>query len=128
VKATRDDYRAFFDYLDCPESKTTETGCSHEDAVVLSQFSDFSVPSRISTIRRRSISPQAGKALSILGHAIEYLSDEFIHDYDGVTQVGMSAQIRAIQILMAANRQVYFECPEMPTVMERIRRVLHGIR
>jgi len=29
--------------------------------------------------RQRQITPQAGRALEILGHAIEYLTDEFVH-------------------------------------------------
>jgi hypothetical protein len=68
--------------------------------------------------RRRRISPQAGHALEILGHAIEYLTDEFVHE--GGTFSPNNAQLQAVQLLMAVNRQVYFECPEVPPLGKRI--------
>jgi hypothetical protein len=73
--------------------------------------------------RRRRITPQAGHALVILGHAIEYLTDEFVHN--GPELSPRSGQLAAVQLLMAVNRQVYFACPEVPTVTERLRSVLH---
>ncbi len=68
--------------------------------------------------RRRRISPQAGHALEILGHAIEYLTDEFVHE--GGSFSPNNAQLQAVQLLMAVNRQVYFECPEVPPLSKRI--------
>lgn len=68
-------------------------------------------------IKRRSISPQAGHALEILGHAIEYLTDEFIHE--GGSFSADSSQLQAVQLLMALNRQIYFECPEVPSFRKR---------
>jgi hypothetical protein len=73
--------------------------------------------------RRRRITPQAGRALSILGHAIEYLTDEFLHQ--GLAYSPKDPQMQAVQLLMALNRQVYFECPEVPTFGERCRSLLH---
>jgi hypothetical protein len=73
---------------------------------------------------RRRIAPQAGHALEILGHAIEYLSDEFAHA--GGSLSAHNAQVEAVQLLMAANRQVYFACPEIPSLSERWRALLHG--
>jgi hypothetical protein len=32
--------------------------------------------------------------------------------------------LQAVQLLMALNRQVYFECPEAPTFGERCRALL----
>lgn len=75
--------------------------------------------------RRRRISPKAGHALEILGHAIEYLTDEFVHE--GVSLSAMNTRIEAVQLLMALNRQVYFECPEVPSFVERCRALL-GLR
>jgi hypothetical protein len=72
---------------------------------------------------RRQITPRAGHALEILGHAIEYLTDEMVHE--GLSSSGNSEQVKAIQLLMALNRQVYFECPEIPTFSERCRSFLH---
>ncbi|MGB7265817.1 MAG: hypothetical protein WBC92_09915 [Terracidiphilus sp.] len=73
--------------------------------------------------RRRQISPQAGRALEILGHAIEYLSDEFVHSGESLS--AHNAQVEAVQLLMGINRQIYFACPEAPTLGERVRAILH---
>jgi hypothetical protein len=68
--------------------------------------------------RRRSIDPRAGRALEILGHSIEYLVDECLHR--GANLGTPSADTDAIRLLMALNRQVYFECPEVPSWGERL--------
>ncbi|MDR3772067.1 MAG: hypothetical protein P4L26_01900 [Terracidiphilus sp.] len=73
--------------------------------------------------RRRRITSQAGHALEILGHAIEYLTDEFVHRQAGIPL--SSPDLEAVQLLMALNRQVYFECPEAVTLGERLRSMLH---
>jgi hypothetical protein len=73
--------------------------------------------------RRRRITPQAGHALEILAHAIEYLTDEFVHH--GLTYSAKNEQLEAVQMLMALNRQVYFECPEVPSFGERCCALLH---
>lgn len=65
--------------------------------------------------RRRRITPKAGHAL--LGHAIEYLTDEHLHQ--GGTFAAHDGQWQAIQLLMGLNRQVYFECPEVLTLTDR---------
>lgn len=68
---------------------------------------------------RRRIPPVSGHALEKLGHAIEYLTDEYIHD--GCPSGQHNPRVEAIQLLMAANRGVYFECPVVPSLSERIR-------
>ena len=68
---------------------------------------------------RRRITPQAGRALEILGHAIEYLSDEFAHA--GGSLSAHNAQVEAVQLLMEIDRQIYFACPEVPSMAERWR-------
>ena len=73
--------------------------------------------------RRRRISPQAGHALEILGHAIEYLTDEFVHA--GGALCAHDGQLEAVQLLMAVNRRIYFECPEVPSFSERCLSLLH---
>lgn len=73
--------------------------------------------------RRRRITPEAGHALETLSHALEYLTDEYMHK--GRTFSAKNEQLEAVQILMALNRQVYFECPEVPTFGERWRALLH---
>ncbi len=67
--------------------------------------------------RRRRISPLAGRALEILGHSIEYLTDEFVHQ--GGSLSASDGRLEAVQLLMALNRQIYYECPEVPTLTER---------
>jgi hypothetical protein len=74
--------------------------------------------------RRRRITPQAGRALDILSHAIEYLTDEFLQQ--GLAYSAKEPQMQAVQLLMALNRQVYSECPEVPTFGERCRALLHS--
>jgi hypothetical protein len=92
---------------------------------------DFAIPvctpvastARFPAKRRRRITPQAGHALEILGHAIEYLTDEFVHRQADLSP--RCAELEAVQMLMALNRQVYYECPEVPTLGERVRSMLH---
>ena len=73
--------------------------------------------------RRRRIVPHSGHALEILGHAIDYLTDEFVHE--GGSFSASDPRVEAIQLLMALNRQIYFACPEIPTFGERLRAWLH---
>jgi hypothetical protein len=90
----------------------------------------FSIPGyapAVSTARvranRRRITPQAGYALEVLAHAIEYLTDEFAHQ--GLKYSSRNEQLEAVRLLMALNRQIYFECPEVPTLGDRCRALLH---
>ena len=76
-------------------------------------------PAEAGAKRRRRISPEAGRALEILAHAIEYLADEYVHE--GKTFSANDPQLKAVQILMALNRQIYFECPVVPALAERLR-------
>ncbi len=92
-------------------------------AQLASSSAPASSAKRVHGNRRRRITPQAGRALEILGHAIEYLTDEFVHE--GASLSGNDERIKAVQLLMALNRQVYFECPEVPSFGERCRSTLH---
>ena len=74
-------------------------------------------------MKRRSIDPETGRALEILGHAIEYLADEFA--YQGGSLTRDRGQIDAIQLLMTINRQIYLQCPEVPTFGQWLRSLLH---
>jgi hypothetical protein len=74
--------------------------------------------------RRRRISPRAGRALEILGHAIDYLADDYVQT--GKTFSANDPQVKAIQLLMALNREVYLECPVVATLAERVGRSLRG--
>jgi hypothetical protein len=72
--------------------------------------------------RRRIINQRSGRALEILGHAIEYLTDEFVQEAAQVSAA--DPRVQAIQILMALNREIYFECPVKPTIAEHLRALL----
>ena len=68
--------------------------------------------------RRRHIAPQEGHALEILGHAIEYLTDEYIHRGGSVFEC--DPDIEAVRLLIERNREIYFSCPEVPGWTDRI--------
>jgi hypothetical protein len=78
------------------------------------------------SVRRRT-TPEAGFALEILGHAIEYLADEYVHDAGLLPSIHSGdPRVEAIQLLMAANRQVYFACPLAPSLYQRVAGRLFG--
>jgi hypothetical protein len=51
------------------------------------------------------------------GHAIEYLTDEYVHKTKSLSAT--DPQVAPIRLLMSLNRQVYYECPVIPTFAER---------
>jgi len=78
--------------------------------------------------RPRRITPEAGRAIEMLGHAIEYLADEFAlecRSREESVAVGKHPRITAIELLMTRNREIYFSCPTVPTLGERLRSLLH---
>lgn len=74
--------------------------------------------------RRRRISRRAGRALEMLGHAIEYLADERALRAEALPVDDPAFE--AIQLLMSWNREIYFSCPVSPSLGERIRTLLGG--
>ena len=82
------------------------------------------VPHQAAKSRPRRITFEAGVALEKLGHAIEYLTDEFMHA-EGKEPFRRDGRLEAIELLMAINREVYFSCPEIPTFRERIASFFH---
>jgi hypothetical protein len=71
---------------------------------------------------RRRIPPLSGRALEILGHAIEYLADEYVLACGVLPSIDAhDPQIEAIQILKQANRAIYFECPVIPPWHARLK-------
>jgi hypothetical protein len=81
------------------------------------------ISAQVARRQRRKITPQAGRALEKLSHAIEYLTDEFVQS--GASFSAHNSQLEAVQLLMALNRRVYFECPEVLTLGEKLRGLLH---
>ena len=69
--------------------------------------------------RRRYIAPQDGRALEILGHAIEYLTDEYIH-HRGGGFIEQDPEVEAVRLLIERNREIYFACPEVPSWSDRL--------
>ena len=64
----------------------------------------------------------------MLSHAIDYLADEFALEcmtqpaIDSVNpRIGLHPRLAAIEILKQRNREIYFSCPEIPTMGERLR-------
>ncbi|HEX3940787.1 MAG TPA: hypothetical protein VHX11_04825 [Acidobacteriaceae bacterium] len=76
---------------------------------------------------RRSISRNNGRALEILGHAIEYLADEYALS---AMQLGTldsgDPRVEAVQLLILLNREVYFSDSEREPLRRRLARWLFG--
>jgi hypothetical protein len=72
---------------------------------------------QVSAVRRRS-SPQQGRALEILGHAVEYLIDSRMFMVD---RPATRADAEATQILMLLSREVFFECAAVVPPARRLR-------
>lgn len=78
---------------------------------------------------RRALSPADGRALEILGHAIEYLADEYSVDTAPKGPLGSAdPRVEAIQILKSLNRAVYYSGAEVQPAFRRIKRWVLGTR
>jgi hypothetical protein len=72
------------------------------------------------SVRRRT-TPEAGFALEVLGHAIEYLTDEYVHEGGILSSIDSpDPRVEALRLLMAANREVYYACPLVPSLYQRV--------
>jgi hypothetical protein len=77
---------------------------------------------------RRRLSPEGGRALEILGHAIEYLADEYANDLADKGPLGNAdPRVAAIQILKGRNRAVYYSGTEVEAAFGRMKRWLGAI-
>lgn len=73
---------------------------------------------------RRRITPEVGRGLEKLGHALAYLEDEFV--FNNRWEVSEdSGRIEAIQLLASINRELYLKCGVEPTLRDRVGRLLH---
>jgi len=70
------------------------------------------------TMVRRRITRDAGLGLEKLGHALEYLTDEFVHD--GCRFAEDHGRLQAIELLASLNRQIYFACRIEPSFGQRV--------
>ena len=66
-------------------------------------------------------SPEQGRALEMLGHAVEYLVDSRLFQTGDHVQ---RDEQEAVQILMRLSRAVFSECPEVVSLRKRLRRWL----
>lgn len=98
--------------------KIAQTGGARDAWIDLSAASATSVSRTHS--RPRILSQQAGRGLEILGHAIDYLVDEYV--LAGGEFCEEDPTLQAVFILMSANREIYFSCPLRPTLFERLRK------
>jgi hypothetical protein len=74
---------------------------------------------------RRQLSREAGRALEILGHAIEYLADEYANDLADKGPLGNAdPRVAAIQILKGLNRAIYYSGTEAEPAFGRMKRWL----
>ena len=83
---------------------------------------EMSAPVTGRMIRRR-IDPGTGRALIVLGHAIEHLADELVHEAE--TGKPDRGQLDAIRLLLSKNRDLYQGCPELPTFWQGLRSLFH---
>lgn len=70
-------------------------------------------------VRRRG-SPQQGRALETLGHAVEYLIDSRMFQLGDTSREN---ETEAVQVLMRLSRLVFNECPEVVSLQTRLRRL-----
>ncbi len=61
---------------------------------------------------------EQGRALEVLGHAVEYLVDSRLFVLDGAV---LRSDDEAVQILMRLSRAVFAECPEVVSLRRRLR-------
>lgn len=85
--------------------------------------------SGVRPIVRRRLTRESGRALEILGHAIEYLADEYalVSEFKGPLG-NADPRVEAIQLLKRLNRAIYFAGAEVPPARRRIRRWFLGTR
>lgn len=102
----------------------TKNGCS----VVSGAGSPVRFGSSAVPLVRRRLSPESGRALEMLGHAIEYLADEYAVDDEHKGPLGSAdPRVEAIQVLKALNRAVYYSGAEVPPASSRLRRWFGGV-
>ena len=80
--------------------------------------------------RVRRMSREDGRAIEMLGHAIDYLADEFALECVSGREhrtYGPNPRMAAIELLMASNREIYLSCPEAPSFSERLGRTIRSL-
>ncbi|HWZ50744.1 MAG TPA: hypothetical protein VNW54_04695 [Granulicella sp.] len=78
-------------------------------------------PDQRPSLRRPT--PAQGRALEILGHAIEYLVDSRLASAGVLSRTD---EQEAIKLLSRLNREIFAECPEILPTGARVKRWLAG--
>jgi hypothetical protein len=101
---------------------------SPEDSAFLANYDPYFGPIGPAQPRpfvRRRLSPERGRALEILGHAIEYLADEYANDLADKGPLGNAdPRVAAIQLLKGLNRAIYYSGTEVKPALGRMKRWL----
>ena len=82
------------------------------------QFGSHQPERKPAPIRRRT-SPQQGRALEVLGHAIEYLVDSRLFD-----QWETPSDAAAVHLLMERSQAVFADCAEVVPWHQRVQQSL----
>ena len=98
------------------------TTAEQADTLFPAPFTSDEETHQSGVMKRRSIDRRTGDALLILGHAIEYLTDEII--FEGGSLTANRGPIEAIQLLIKLNREIYMACPEVPSIGHWLRSFL----
>jgi len=69
---------------------------------------------------RRRANQEQGRALEMLGHAIEYLMDSRLYAVDGADP---KSEAEAVNLLMGLSRAVFAECEEVTTLWDKVERL-----
>ena len=73
---------------------------------------------------RRKANQQQGRALEVLGHAVEYLVDTRMTRDDMQPLLLAGPDLQAVQILMRLNRAVFSSCEEIVPLRRRLKKWL----
>lgn len=94
---------------------------AHTFPLPLNPFQPFEEkpPERRQSGPRRNTTPEQGRALELLGHAIEYLVDSRLFD-----QWESPADAEAVHLLMACSRAVFAGCEEVVPWHHRVQQAL----
>lgn len=76
----------------------------------------------------REITPEAGRALQILGHAIDYLVDTAAARIERGSSLRTElGALDAVELLKARNREIYFACPVIQPMKQRFLHRFYGM-
>jgi hypothetical protein len=107
----------------CDPEFTAGPLCSHSKSEIAATARWAELYTRIEpakTVMRRPTIYQ-GRALEIVGHAIEYLVDSKLGDPLA------SMNTDAVRILMLASQRIFAECPEFIPAHQRLREKITGV-